>query len=180
MADFLVVHLSLGAFGGAEKVCHYILKSLIEHGQKVELLSFEFNKDTYRAIIGDDMPRGIILHELPCYVKIKPPFTIYKRYYNIRKSLIKFQKENGRKYDFLFLTQSSAPFEPVFLKNYDKALGYVHFPQIHYEYERSKILRRIYLQPFKWLIDKGVRNLDLIICNSYYTKKIIIKLWNRL
>ncbi|MEM2046056.1 MAG: glycosyltransferase family 4 protein [Candidatus Bathyarchaeia archaeon] len=178
MASFLVVHLSLGAFGGSERVCHHVLKSLIERGQKVDLLSFEFDRNKYKLMIGEDIPTKVIIHELRRNVRIKPPLTIYKRFYDAGKALISFQKRNDQRYDFLFLTQSSSPFELTFLKNYDKAIGYVHFPEIHYEYERSGVLKRVYIQPFKRFIEKGVKNLDLIICNSCYTKEMIIRFWN--
>jgi len=180
MARFLVVHLSLGAFGGAERVCHYIIKSLIEHAQEVELLSFEFDEDAYKEMIGEEMPQKIIIYKLPYRSKIKPPFTIYKKYYSLRKPLIDFKKKSVSKYDFLFLTQSSNPLELNFLTGiYSKIIGYVHFPLFHYEYERSSIGRRIYLWPLKQFIEKGVNNLDLIICNSHYTKRMIMRYWSR-
>lgn len=180
MARFLIVHLSLGAFGGAERVCHHIIKSLIEHDQEVELLSFEFDRDAYRKIIGEEVPQRIIIHEMPYKFKIKPPFTIYKKYYLVRKSLINFRKKCSSRYDFLFLTQSSNPLELNFLTRIcNRVVGYVHFPEIHHEYEGSGLKRKIYLWPFKHLVEKGVNNLDLIICNSHYTKEMIMRYWRK-
>lgn len=181
MASFLIIHLPINVFGGAERACHYVIKSLVEHGQEVELLSFEFDRNAYKEMIGENVPHGINVHELLYNFKPRQPFTIYKKYYFVRKSLINFKKKCFRRYDFLFLTHSSNPYELNFLnKIYDKAIGYVqYFPEIHHEYEKSSLEKKIYFLPFKRWVEKSVSNFDLIICNSNYTREMIVQYWSK-
>jgi glycosyltransferase involved in cell wall biosynthesis len=80
-------------------------------------------------------------------------------------------------YDYLFLTQSSPPFEPVFLNKAKKNFAYVHFPEIHFEYERASTKRRVYLWLFKKWVEQGVGKLDLIFCNSVYTRELLDRYW---
>ena len=57
MAKFLVVHPYLDIYGGGERVCHNVIKTLVAHGQNVELLTFDFEADRYREIVGEDFPQ---------------------------------------------------------------------------------------------------------------------------
>jgi hypothetical protein len=54
LATFLVVHPYLDIYGGGERVCHNVIKTLVAHGQKVELLTFDFESSKYRDIVGED------------------------------------------------------------------------------------------------------------------------------
>jgi glycosyltransferase involved in cell wall biosynthesis len=77
----------------------------------------------------------------------------------------------------LFSTQSSSPFEPVFLNKAKKNLAYVHFPEIHFDYARSGFKRRLYLWLFKRWVEQGIDKLDLVFCNSNYTKEAVVRYW---
>ena len=134
MATFLVVHPYLDIYGGGERVCHNVIKTLVAHGQKVELLTFDFDADRYRDIVGEDFPREVAIHSLGKRIEVKPPFTIYKRHRNFVKLLKKYRET--LEYDYLFSTQSSSPFEPVFLNKAKKNIAYVHFPEIHFDYDK--------------------------------------------
>jgi glycosyltransferase involved in cell wall biosynthesis len=175
LARFLVVHPYLDIYGGGEKVCHNVIKALILHGQKVELLAFDFDSGRYRDIIGEELPLEVTVHSLGKRIEIKPPFALYKR----RRYFVKSLKEHrgGLKYDYLFLTQSSPPFESVFLNKAKKNIAYVHFPEIHFEYERARMRRKVYLWPFKKKVEQGVSKLDLIFCNSNYTRELLERYW---
>ena len=59
MAKFLVIHPNMDIYGGGERVCHHILKALVAHGQKVELLAFDFDQKRYAEIIGEKLPENI-------------------------------------------------------------------------------------------------------------------------
>jgi glycosyltransferase involved in cell wall biosynthesis len=175
MATFLVVHPYLDIYGGGERVCHNVIKTLVAHGQKVELLTFDFNAARYRDIVGEDFPKEVALHSLGKRTNEEPPFTIYKRHRNFAKLLKKYRSQ--LKYDYLFSTQSSSPFEPVFLNKAKKNFAYVHFPEIHYDYARGTFKRRLYLWLFKRWVEQGIGKLDLVFCNSNYTKEAIQKYW---
>jgi len=175
MATFLVVHPYLDIYGGGERVCHNVIKTLLAHGQKVELLTFDFDPQKYLMVTGETLPKEVAVHSLGERIETQPPFTIYKRH----RVLVKLFKKYGDSlnYDYLFSTQSSSPFEPVFLKKAKKNIAYVHFPEIHFEYARSRIRKRLYLWLFKRWVEQGISKLDLVFCNSNYTKEMIQRLW---
>ena len=175
MATFLVVHPYLDIYGGGERVCHNVIKTLVAHGQKVELLTFDFDAGRYRDIVGEEFPKEVIVHSMGKRIEVEPPFTIYKRHRNFVRLLKKYR--NQLQYDYLFSTQSSSPFEPVFLCKAQKNIAYVHFPEIHFDYERSGFKRKLYLWLFKRWVEQGIDKLDLVFCNSNYTKETIERYW---
>ena len=175
MAKFLVVHPYLDIYGGGERVCHNVIKTLVAHGQNVELLTFDFEADRYREIVGEELPKEITIHSLGKRIEVEPPFTIYKR----RSSFVKLLKKyrNQLNYDYLFSTQSSSPFEPVFLNKAKKNIAYVHFPEIHFDYDHARFKRKAYLWLFKKWTEQGISKLDIVFCNSNYTKEMIERYW---
>ncbi|MCW4004551.1 MAG: glycosyltransferase [Candidatus Bathyarchaeota archaeon] len=175
MTKFLVVHAYLDIYGGGERVCHNVIKTLLTHGQNVELLTFDFDASRYKDIVGEPFPEEVTIHSLGKRIETKPPFTIYKRHRNFVKLLKKFR--NQIDYDYLFSTQSSSPFEPVFLNKAKKNIAYVHFPEIHHDYARSGLKRKVYLWLFKRWVEQGIGKLDMVFCNSSYTKEAIMKYW---
>lgn len=170
-----MVHPYLDIYGGGERVCHNVIKTLISHGETVELLTFDFDPHRYRDIVGEDFPKQVVVHALGKRTEEKPPFTIYKRHRNFVKLLKKYR--NQLEYDYLFSTQSSSPFEPTFLNRAKKNYAYVHFPEIHYDYARGTFKRRLYLWLFKHWVEQGIDKLDLVFCNSNYTKDALTKFW---
>jgi len=175
LATFLVVHPYLDIYGGGERVCHNVIKTLVAHGQKVELLTFDFDAGRYRDIVGEDFPKEVAVHSMGKRIEVSPPFTIYKRHRNFVKLLKKHRSH--LEYDYLFSTQSSSPFEPIFLSKAKKNFAYVHFPEIHYDYERGTFKRKLYLWLFKHWVEQGIDKLDLVFCNSNYTKETILRYW---
>jgi glycosyltransferase involved in cell wall biosynthesis len=177
LATFLVVHPYLDIYGGGERVCHNVIKALVAHGQKVELLTFDFDPVRYHDIVGEDFPKRVAVHSMGKRIEVSPPFTIYKRHRNFVKLLKKYR--NNLQYDYLFSTQSSSPFEPVFLDKAKKNIAYVHFPEIHYDYSHSRFKRRLYLWLFKRWVEQGIDKLDIVFCNSNYTRETIIRFWKK-
>ena len=141
----------------------------------MELLTFDFDAGRYRDIVGEDLPKDVAIHSLGKRTKEQPPFTIYKRHRNFVKLLKKYRDQ--LEYDYLFSTQSSSPFEPVFLNKAKKNIAYVHFPEIHYDYAHSRLKRKLYLWLFKRWVEQGIDKLDMVFCNSNYTKEAIQKYW---
>ena len=170
-----MVHPYLDIFGGSEKVCHNVIKTLLAHGQKVELLTFDFDAKRYKEVTGEELPKEVAVHSLGKRVEIKPPFTIYKRHRYIVELLKKHK--NSLNYDYLFSTQSSSPFEPVFLTKAKKNIAYVHFPEIHFDYSQARFRKKVYLWLFKRWVEQGISKLDLVFCNSNYTKEMIERFW---
>lgn len=177
MATFLVVHPYLDIYGGGERVCHNVIKTLVEHGQSVELLTFDFDAGRYRDIVGEEFPKDVAVHSLGKRIEVEPPFTIYKRHRNFVKLLKQYRDKLD--YDYLFSTQSSSPFEPVFLNKAKKNIAYVHFPEIHHDYTKGAFKRKLYLWLFKRWVEQGIDKLDMVFCNSNYTKEAIQRYWKR-
>jgi glycosyltransferase involved in cell wall biosynthesis len=175
LATFLVVHPYLDIYGGGERVCHNVIKTLLVQGQNVELLTFDFDADRYRDIVSEDFPKEVGVHSLGKRTEEKPPFTIYKRQRNFVKLLKKYRKQLD--YDYLFSTQSSSPFEPLFLSKAKKNIAYVHFPEIHHDYARGTFKRKLYLWLFKRWVEQGIDKLNMVFCNSNYTKEAIQRYW---
>jgi len=148
---------------------------LIANGQNVELLTFDFDAARYRDIVGEVFPKEVVVHSLGRRIEVKPPFTIYKRHRNFVKLLKQYRSQ--LQYDYLFSTQSSSPFEPVFLNKAKKNIAYVHFPEIHYDYDHSRLKRKVYLWLFKRWVEQGIDKLDMVFCNSNYTKENIFHYW---
>lgn len=176
MANFLVVHPYLDIYGGGERVCHNVIKALVANNQDVQLLTFDFDSDRYQNIVGEAFPKQVKIHSLGKRIEVEPPFTIYKRHHNYVKLLKTYR--DTLEYDYLFSTQSSSPFEPVFLNKAKKNIAYVHFPEIHYDYAMSGFKRKVYLWLFKRWVEQGIGKIDLLFCNSNYTKETIQKYWD--
>jgi glycosyltransferase involved in cell wall biosynthesis len=177
LAKFLVVHPYLDIYGGGERVCHNVIKTLLLNGQEVELLTFDFDEKRYGEIVGEAFPPQVKVHSLGKRTKEAPPFTIYKRHRNFVKLLKKYR--NQLNYDYLFSTQSSSPFEPSFLNKAKANIAYVHFPEIHHDYNRGPLKRKLYLWLFKHWVEAGIGKLDLVFCNSNYTQEALTRLWKR-
>jgi glycosyltransferase involved in cell wall biosynthesis len=176
MAKFLVIHPNIDIYGGGERVAHHILKALATHGQDVELLTFEFDKKQYEQILGDKFPQ-IKVHDLGKRIEAEPPFSVYKRRRKIIKELRKFKQNNT--YDYTFSTQTFSAFEAELLDKAKKNLAYVHFPEIHHDYAHSKLSKRIYLWLYKKWLERGIGKLDMVFCNSNYTKEMTQKYWGK-
>ncbi|MCL4429228.1 MAG: glycosyltransferase family 4 protein, partial [Chloroflexi bacterium] len=179
MAKFLVIHPNMDIYGGGERVCHHVIKTLVAHGQQVELVAFDFDQNRYSEIMGEKLPENIAVHTLGnrAIVEAKPPLSVYKRRRNILKLLKKY-KETAE-YDYTFSTQTFSAFEATLLGKAKKNIAYVHFPEIHYDYDHSKRSKRMYLWLYKKLLEKDIGKLDLVFCNSNYTKAMTEKYWGR-
>lgn len=178
MAKFLIVHPNLDIYGGGERVCHHIIKALVAHGQQVELLAFDFDENLYSQIMGENLPREITVHTLGKreIVEANPPLSVYKRRRNIIK-LLKTYKATAH-YDYTFSTQTLSAFETTLFDKAKKNIAYVHFPEIPYSYDYSKLSKRMYLWLYKKLLERHLSELNLVFCNSNYTKAMVQKYWS--
>jgi glycosyltransferase involved in cell wall biosynthesis len=179
MAKFLVIHPNMDIYGGGERVCHHIIKALVANGQQVELLSFDFDQIRYSEIMGEKLPENITARSLGnrAIVEANPPLSVYKGRRNILKLLKKYKATAD--YDYTFSTQTFSAFEATFLGKAKKNIAYVHFPEIHYGYDHSKRSKRMYMWLYKKLLERDIGKLDLVFCNSNYTKVMTEKYWGK-
>ncbi|MCW3996784.1 MAG: glycosyltransferase family 4 protein [Candidatus Bathyarchaeota archaeon] len=177
MAKFLVIHPNMDIYGGGERVAHHIIKALIAHGQKVELLSFDFDENRYAEILGEKLPDATTVHMLGHRIEAEPPFSVYKRRRKIIQAVRQFKK--GSTYDYTFSTQTLSAFEAELFDKGKGNIAYVHFPEIHYDYAHSKRTAKIYLWLYKKLLEGGIGKLDLVFANSNYTKTMTEHCWKK-
>lgn len=175
---FLVLHPDLGQQGGGVKVCYNVIRALVNHGQHVELLTQNFDPSRYCDATGEEFPSNIQTHIVNERTKVNSPFVAYKKHHVVAKMLKQFK--GSLEYDFLFDTQANSPFAPLFLDSAKKNVAYVHFPDVHYNYYHSNIMKRFYLWPFKRWVEQGIAKLDVVLCNSNYTKGMIERYWGGL
>lgn len=172
-----MVHPYLPSYGGGKKVLIHILKALLNHGQTVEFLTFEFDPSQYSDAMGDKFPENVVVHALGKKVEAKPPFTVYKNRRNAIELLKKFRETVD--YDYTFSTQTISAFEGALLNKAKGNIAYVHFPEIHYTYDNSSVRKKAYLWLYKRWLEKDIRKIDLVFCNSNYTKAVIEKYWGK-
>jgi glycosyltransferase involved in cell wall biosynthesis len=177
MAKFLVIHPNLDIYGGGERVCHHIIKTLVANNQEVELLTFDFDEKHYSEIMGEKLPSEITVHTLGkrASIEAKPPLSMYKRRQNIIKLLRKYKAT--AEYEYTFSTQTMSAFETTLFDKAKKNIAYVHFPEIPYVYEHSKRRKRMYHWLYKKLLERYIGKLDLVFVNSNYTKSMTEKYW---
>jgi glycosyltransferase involved in cell wall biosynthesis len=179
MAKFLIIHPNLDIYGGGERVCHHVIKALVARGQQVELLTFDFNEKRYSEIMGEKLPSETVVHMLGKreIVDAEPPLSMYKR----RRKIIKLlnQYKVAIKYDYTFSTQTLSAFETALFDKAKKNIAYVHFPEIPYDYEHSRRSKRMYWWLYKKLLERHLGELDLVFCNSNYTKATTLKYWSK-
>jgi glycosyltransferase involved in cell wall biosynthesis len=58
-------------------------------------------------------------------------------------------------------------------------IAYVHFPEIHHRYMNSGLARKAYLWLYQRWLDRDISKLDMVFCNSNYTKGMIEKYWSK-
>jgi glycosyltransferase involved in cell wall biosynthesis len=179
MAKFLVIHPNMDIYGGGERVCHHIIKTLISHGQQVELLAFDFDLSRYKEIMGEKLPDRVAVHMLGnrATVEADPPLSVYKRGSKILALLKKYKAST--QYDYTFSTQTISAFETSLFQKAKANIAYVHFPEIHYDYVHSRFSKRLYLWLYKRLLERDIGKLDLVFVNSDYTKGMTEKYWSK-
>jgi glycosyltransferase involved in cell wall biosynthesis len=110
-------------------------------------------------------------------VEADPPLSVYKR----RQKIIRLLKKHKvtMQYDYVFSTQNFSDFETVLFDKAHKNIVYVHFPEINYDYYHLKCHKRLYLWPYKKLLERHINEMNLLFCNSNYTKITTQKYWKR-
>jgi glycosyltransferase involved in cell wall biosynthesis len=177
MAKFLVIHPNMDIYGGGERVAHHIIKALVAHGQQVQLLSFDFDEKQYAEIMGEKLPTEVSVHMLGQRIEAEPPFSVYKRRKKIIRAVRQFK--NATDYDYTFSTQTISAFETELYSKAKANIAYVHFPEIHYDYAHSRKSAKTYLWLYKKWLESGIGRLDLVFCNSNYTKAMTEKYWGK-
>ncbi len=167
-----MIHPSLESIGGSETVCLAILRALITHDFDVELLSSSVGKVLLHTY-WDEVFSHVRVNRMRT---IRPkPFDAYFRYLLTWEEI---RSNINERPDMVFLTQEMLP-GLARLGDVTKVL-YVHYPRFHGIEDRGESLfRRGFLLPLSRAIERQLREIDLLICNSEFTKSAIERLWGK-
>jgi glycosyltransferase involved in cell wall biosynthesis len=167
----IVIHPLLENVGGSETVCMAVLKALRKRNDDICLLTSGVHKRLL-DVYWNDIFRFVRLRKLRAH---QPrPFDTYWRYLMMWKEITRYARDS----DYVFLTQELLPGLSRF-KRASKVL-YVHFPKFHgIEDSGRGLMARGFLLPISRIVENQLNDIDMIICNSYFTKAAVIDLWGR-
>jgi alpha-1,2-mannosyltransferase len=171
----LIIHPDLGELGGGEKVFVQVTKTLLEKKQEIIILGKMPENEEYQDIKTEQIV------QIPCkpyseentYLK---NFQAYKRLIQRELYRRKFRKKI-KSVDIEILTQDPTLVLDVGVKK----VAYVHYPEFIDLATKTRFrnLWRIYYFPISARINQLIKKIDLLLCNSEYTKAAILKQWGR-
>jgi glycosyltransferase involved in cell wall biosynthesis len=167
------------ALYGAEQVCLHFIDALLEENIDVALLTDAKNIETLGKSIGiNNLNKVKKIEYIHKDIGINK-FLLYQRI--IWKEIIKRWISLG---DFKRPEMEILTLDSLFLFNVGvKKIAYIHYPDfyIHKLYSNQKIkkLWNLYYAPSKYYSRNQIKNIDLLFCNSEFTKLAIQKTWNR-
>ena len=155
-----ILHNTLNATGGAERLCVASIGALKDAGHTVTLVSFDktdwsFAQEAFGDIVKPD-------HEKQLFKRKIPYFGIYQRALSCLS--LWYKKSN---YDFIFNTHGDMLPVPC-------DLTYMYFPTFllgdSAKYQRN-LFWKLYFKPYRWmqkrLMDKYVKQGKILTCSTY-------------
>lgn len=175
----LVIHPFMRSLYGAERVCLNLVEALLEQNIEVGLMTDAKKIHNLGRSIGlTEINNVIQIPYIQPSIEIKK-FVLYQRimWKEILKRFMKLNKFNEPEIEILTL-------DPIFLFDVGKKkIAYIHYPEflLHQEMENSKLkkLWKFYYVPSIKYIRNQINKIDLLICNSHFTKFAILKKWGR-
>ena len=170
----LVVHPYFRELGGAEQVFLHIVNGLAERKKDVVVLSELINKNQFKRINEENVL--CIPYGAPNF-KVNR-FQVYqKQLWHIFISN-RLRKRIGTA-ELEILTQ-----DVMFLLNVGmRKVAYVHFPENIWRLEganqRFRNLWRLFYLPLLLYLHRQVQKIDVLLCNSEFTKEAIMRKWGR-
>jgi len=174
--NFLVVNPLLSDFtGGGEEVLLKILEVLIERKRDLFLIG--------------ELPSGNIFDNLPLssVKQIRYPSNVYFRakHFRIYRQLfsqLRTRRKLRKKVGSIGL-EISSQYPMHFVNAGKKRVAYIHFPETLTYAQRSAVrhqwIWKLYYWPFTFMLKRQIKKIDLLMCNSSYTKKAIMDSWGR-
>ncbi len=170
----LIVHPYSRELGGARQVFLQTTKALVKNLGKVVILG-ELSKQDFNNEIQDysflQIPYG------SCSFRLHR-FQVYQKLFWHLLSKKKHRKEVGC-VELEMLTQ-----DVMFLLNVGKRkVAYVHYPENLWRLEgkntRFRDIWKIFYFPVVIYLRQQARKIDLLLCNSEYTERAIMRKWRR-
>lgn len=171
----LVVHPHLSVIGGAEQVLVNVLEALAERKHKIFVIGKLPKADGFEKIARADITQ----------IPYGPFWFEFKRFQAHQKLLLQplFLMDKLRRKiryaDLEIMTQ-----DPIFSLGVGKwKVAYVHFPENLQRLEganpRLKKFWKVFYLPIMLRLRQQVNKIDLLLCNSEYTRKAILTRWGR-
>jgi len=168
----------MSVLGGGERVCLHIVKSLVEEGHQVTLVSEPVEPVELEESLGLSILRNVKQVPYDTFkLKIKR-FSVYQRvlHHNLVKNRLKNKMPQA---DLEILTQDVA-----FLCDVGKKkVAYVHYPEylVHLEgaTPKSKWFWKGYYAPLLRHWRRQIGKVDFFLCNSRYTRRAIREKWGK-
>ena len=172
--DAVVIHPNMSMLGGGEMLCFLTIASLLEHNQKVGLISDRI-EDRELAI---EYKLSGAAHAQHLNIRTMQPgfFRTYPQLLRLWKELRLHRRLNTQ---HIVLTQSLLPGLPS--RPESQIVLYVQYPDLSTDESTSRNpVRRAYLSPARVYLEKQLRDIDLILCISNFTKHAIQSLWDHI
>jgi alpha-1,2-mannosyltransferase len=173
-ATVLVIHPYFHSLGGAEQVFLHTVNALAEREKEVYVLGELPKQSKFRDLVSANVV-GIPYSKHGFRFR---RFQVYQRFIYHELFRSKLRRKIGA-VDLEVLTQ-----DPMSLLDVGKKkVAYVHYPENLWHLDTaSALLRsfwRIFYLPVSLSLQRQVNKIDLILCNSNYTRKAIQTKWKR-
>jgi alpha-1,2-mannosyltransferase len=170
----LVVHPYLKELGGAEQVFLHAVKALAEKSKSVIVLGGLPNREDFGKIANAnvvDIPYGRAGFRLR-------KFQVYQKFFRHEFLRNKLRRKIGSVH-LEVLTQ-----DPMFLLGVGaRKVAYVHYPENLWRVQgatrRFRRFWKVFYLPISLRVRQQVSKIDLLFCNSEYTKQAILAKWGR-
>ncbi len=172
----VVVHPYMHIMGGGERVCLQIVRSLLEDGHDVTLVSEPVDQDDLIEVSGSSLLKDV--KRVP-YKPFEPKVKKFSVYQRVLHHMIMTAGRKVAEADLEILTQ-----DVMFTCDVGaKKVAYVHYPEylVHLEGAKSasRLFWRAYYAPVIWYWHRQIRKIDLFLCNSQYTRRAIKEKWGK-
>lgn len=171
----LIIHTNLWELGGGEKVFSQAVEALLDKKHTIIVLGNIPENEEYQNIKTENIV------QIPCepYSEENTHFNKFQAYKRAIRQEFYRRKYRGkiRPVDLEILTQDSM----LILGVGRKTVAYVHYPAYVDLASKTRFLKlwKIYYFPISTRINQLVRKIDLLLCNSEYTKNAILEHWCR-
>jgi len=173
----LFVHPYLSVLGGGERVCLHAIKAMLDDGHDVILVSDWVDNKTVESLTGLSVLEKVT--HIP-YRKAEHEMQGFSAYRTmLRHGLLRSRvKTMTGRVDLELLTQDA-----VFgLGIGNRTVGYVHFPELVNRRNvgsKSRLFWSTYYAPVKLYWRRNLDKVDLLLCNSEFTRGTIRERWGR-
>ena len=167
----VVVHPDTSILGGGEIVCALVIRALSNLGYETQLATETLGGGVVKDLVHDSTGRTLDL--LSMRQRSLPFLATYLRLLSARVNLASLRSTEA---DLIISTQALLPMPH--LREGQRHVLYVHYPAMRtLEATQDSLLRNAYLTPARMYLEGHLRGVDIMLCNSLFTKQAILRYW---